>query len=247
MLSKINEVADSVFRLGSRHVNWYVVVDDQSVTVVDSGLPRQWTQLTDLLGAIGRSLSDIEAVLLTHADPDHLGNAERLSTEGAATVMVHEADVPAATRQVRIPPPKVALWRPQVLAALFHTISNGLLKWPTIASPGVIDPSTRLDVPGRPIAIHTPGHTPGSTCFAFDERDVIFVGDVLFNTDPNTGRTGPIVSPKGLSTDHVAAAISLSQIEGLNHRTVLFGHGDPFYQGIREVVRQARSHGKGER
>ncbi len=79
-----DEVADGVFCLGTSHVNWYVAVDGTSATVVDTGLPCYWPQLERLLTTIGRSPNDIEAVLLTHADPDHLGNAERIALETGA-------------------------------------------------------------------------------------------------------------------------------------------------------------------
>ena len=46
------------------------------------------------LGASGRRLSDIEAVVLTHAHFDHLGFAERARTDLGVPVWVHENDVP---------------------------------------------------------------------------------------------------------------------------------------------------------
>ncbi|MBT8212170.1 MAG: MBL fold metallo-hydrolase [Acidimicrobiia bacterium] len=37
------------------------------------------------------------------------------------------------------------------------------------------------------IAVHTPGHTPGSTCFVLDGAPIVFTGDTLFPGGP--GRT----------------------------------------------------------
>ncbi len=40
-------------------------------------------------------------------------------------------------------------------------------------------------------AIHTPGHTPGSVCFALEDRPVLFTGDTLFPGGPgNTSFEG---------------------------------------------------------
>jgi hypothetical protein len=34
------EVAPGIFRLGNRFVNWWLVQDDDGVTLVDAGLPK---------------------------------------------------------------------------------------------------------------------------------------------------------------------------------------------------------------
>jgi glyoxylase-like metal-dependent hydrolase (beta-lactamase superfamily II) len=39
-------------------------------------------------------------------------------------------------------------------------------------------------------AIHTPGHSPGSTCFLLEQEGTVFTGDTLFNGGPGaTGRS----------------------------------------------------------
>ncbi|MFJ5696445.1 MBL fold metallo-hydrolase, partial [Arthrobacter sp. NPDC093125] len=39
-------------------------------------------------------------------------------------------------------------------------------------------------------AIHTPGHSPGSTCFYLASEGTVFTGDTLFNGGPGaTGRS----------------------------------------------------------
>ena len=42
---------------------------------------------------MGRTIDDVQAVLLTHAHDDHIGFAERIRTEASIPIGVHEADV----------------------------------------------------------------------------------------------------------------------------------------------------------
>src|SRR5437764_2088410 len=85
-------IAPGVHRLGSRLVNFYLVEDGGRYTIVDAGLPGYFSQVPATLDALGAKLSDVDAVVLTHADGDHIGIAERLRSEAQATVHVHEAD-----------------------------------------------------------------------------------------------------------------------------------------------------------
>jgi len=41
-------------------------------------------------------------------------------------------------------------------------------------------------------AIHTPGHTPGSTCFTVDGSPILFSGDTLFPGGPGNTRRNPV-------------------------------------------------------
>ena len=240
-MSSAREVTDNVFQLGTRHINWFVVADNGALTVVDAGLPRYWPQLTDLLSQIGRSVSDIEAVLLTHGDADHLGTAQRIAATGGARVFIHEEDQPLAERQVKAPAPRLPLWRLKVAAFMTHSLSHGITRYPAISPTLPLRSGTRLDVPGNPLAVHTPGHTRGSVCFAFDCHDAVFVGDAMVNLDPVTYSPGVSVGPNAITADRKAAVASLTHLEDLTHRTVLFGHGDPIYIGIGEAARQARA------
>jgi hydroxyacylglutathione hydrolase len=100
------------------------------------------------------------AVLLTHAHLDHAGNAGSFAAQ--VPVYVHPDDVPAFT--------DYAAW-------------GGM-------SPADLDPVRDLrtfvdgDVlrfAGLSLAVlHTPGHTPGSSCFRVDDEVVVLSGDLVF-------------------------------------------------------------------
>ncbi len=86
---------------------------------------------------------------------------------------------------------------------------------------GVAVPGTE----GHLVALHTPGHTPGSVCFHETERDLVFTGDhVLPKVTPNVAKR-PGSDPDPLR-DFVS---SLGRLRHLpDSVTVLPGHEWPF-------------------
>ena len=93
----VTEVGTGVFRAGSELVNWYLVEDGGKVTIVDAGAPGYWPQLDEALTAMGRSRGDVEALVLTHGDGDHVGFGERARKELGIPVYVHPEDVTITT------------------------------------------------------------------------------------------------------------------------------------------------------
>jgi glyoxylase-like metal-dependent hydrolase (beta-lactamase superfamily II) len=59
------EVAPGIFRLGNRTVNWWAIVTPQGLTLVDAGLRRHFSQLSELLRNSGRPMDDVKAFVLT--------------------------------------------------------------------------------------------------------------------------------------------------------------------------------------
>ncbi|MET3936560.1 MBL fold metallo-hydrolase [Arthrobacter sp. OAP107] len=104
----------------------------------------------------------VKAVLLTHAHNDHIGAARELARAVGAPVWLNPED------QV--------LWE-QV--------------YPGTTPDKAIKDGDEFGVAGATLkAIHTPGHSPGSTCFHLEDEGTVFTGDTLFNGGPGaTGRS----------------------------------------------------------
>ena len=93
----ITRINDNVVRMGTRILNWYLLADDEGVTIVDAAVPGYRIQLGPGLRELGRTLADVRAVVLTHAHPDHIGCAEQLRQELDIPVYVHRDDEQLAT------------------------------------------------------------------------------------------------------------------------------------------------------
>ena len=90
------EIAPHLHRIGNDIVAAYLVDAPEGITVIDAGLPGHFRDLQNELQAMGRSLDDIDGVVLTHGDSDHLGFAERLRSDHGVPIYVHAADADRA-------------------------------------------------------------------------------------------------------------------------------------------------------
>ncbi|KRE71062.1 MBL fold metallo-hydrolase [Arthrobacter sp. Soil762] len=102
------------------------------------------------------------AILLTHAHNDHIGAARAVAEAVQAPIHLHPDDL--------------VLWE-QV--------------YPDQQPENSISDGEVFAVGGATLrAIHTPGHSPGSTCFLLEGEGTVFTGDTLFNGGPGaTGRS----------------------------------------------------------
>jgi glyoxylase-like metal-dependent hydrolase (beta-lactamase superfamily II) len=88
-----------------------------------------------------------------------------------------------------------------------------------------------LPLPGRPVALHSPGHTDGHCILHLPDRGVVFSGDALVTLDPYTGHTGPQVVADAATSDPDTALASLQVVAATGEQTVLPGHGMPWTDG----------------
>jgi glyoxylase-like metal-dependent hydrolase (beta-lactamase superfamily II) len=241
------KIADGIYGLGSELVNWYLVEDGGRLTAVDAGLPKFHETLEADLRTIGHAPGDVDAVVLTHSDSDHTGVVRPLR-EAGARVLIHAADdqtlrKPGPKKGDAAPPralPRVA-WRWRFWRVIGHMARGGGGKPPKIEGAETFADGDVLDVPGRPRAIHTPGHTDGHSVLLFEGRNTLFVGDALCTVNFLTGRPGPQVMPGPTNVSTSQARESLAAIEPLDAKLLLPGHGEGWHGTPRAAVAQARA------
>ena len=75
-------------------VTWSRVylIDAECLALVDSGLPWSASKVLRYIRAIGRDVSDLEYILMTHSHPDHTSGAHAIRQSTGAKVVSHAHD-----------------------------------------------------------------------------------------------------------------------------------------------------------
>jgi glyoxylase-like metal-dependent hydrolase (beta-lactamase superfamily II) len=234
------KIRDGIHRLGNGMVNAYLVEEGGEVTIVDAAMPGYWRMLPAELAAMGRTLEDVRAIVLTHGHSDHIGFAEKARRELAVPVSVHELDARLARGEVPNPAKGTG---PVRILPLLRFIGLGLAKggWhiDRLTQVSTYGDGATLDVPGAPRVILVPGHTPGNAALHVASHDALLVGDAFSTLAVTTGARGPIIAP--FTADADEALRSLDRLAGLEAGWVLPGHGEPWTGGVDEAVRLVRA------
>lgn len=244
----LRDVAPGVHLVEHSFTNYYLLEDEGGITVVDAGLATGWPTLSGALREIGRGLPDVRALVLTHAHFGHLGFAERARRELGVPVFVHENDAPL-TRQPRQyaherARPLYAALYPRSAPIVVSLLANRAW-WPSpvreVRRFG--SEAGELPVPGSPRVVFTPGHTLGHAALHLPDRDCVIAGDALVALDPYTALRGPRLVARAATADSERALASLDALAATGARTVLTGHGEPYYRGAQRAAEEARRAG----
>lgn len=206
---------------------------------MDAGLPGHWKDLVDELTSLGLSPADVKGVVLTHGDADHIGFAERLRRDHGVPVFVHAADAERARTGAK---PKVAAGPMRLVPTLgFFAYALRKRAVPTTYVSEVVEvhDGDVLELPGAPVVIGLPGHSPGSIAVHVPSADAVFVGDALTTRHVLTGREG--MQPAPFTDDPAAALASLDRLAGVQASWVLPGHGAPWRGSPADVAAAVRA------
>jgi glyoxylase-like metal-dependent hydrolase (beta-lactamase superfamily II) len=239
-------VADGVHRIEDAYTNWYLIEEDGRLTIVDAGVPGSWRSLHEALRTLGRSASDVAAVVLTHAHFDHVGFAERARRAFDVPVYVHENDVPLTRHPLQYGHERSRAYYllTQVRAMpIVAALTRARAWWPDPIRSVVRFENGRLPVPGSPRVVYSPGHTLGHCALHFPERDVLLAGDAIVTLDPYTAKTGPRIVARAATADSTRALATLDALAETAAGLVLVGHGEPWREGAEAAVERARAAG----
>ncbi|MEN8113017.1 MAG: MBL fold metallo-hydrolase [Actinomycetota bacterium] len=243
MRVEVVHAASDVFLVIGPRTNWCLIRDGDAVTLVDAAWPKDHPFIVESLQQIGATPEQVEAVVLTHAHPDHVGVAERLRAEHDATVHAHRAEVGHATGQyhehVKTIELVMRMWRPATFAFAIGAIMHGGSAVKPVAEVEAFDDSP-LDVPGRPVPIATPGHTSGHCSFHLPDHGVVITGDALVNHNLLTNRPGPRLMPSIFTHDTEQAAASLDRLAAVDAGILLPGHGEVLHMTPADAVAEAK-------
>ncbi|MFH9708992.1 MBL fold metallo-hydrolase [Streptomyces luteogriseus] len=244
MRADVQQVADGTYLVHGSNTNWVILTEGDAVTLVDTGYPGDRQQLLASLAHVGSAPEAVTAVLITHAHDDHLGSAEYLRATYGTPVLLHEAEVPHARReflhQVSIGTVLANGWRPGVLPWAVHALRSGGTAHVPVTAPQAFPTPGALDLPGRPVPVHTPGHTDGHCAYHLPGTGVLISGDALVSGHPTARIEGPQLLPDMFHHERPRALASLDVLAELEGELLLPGHG-PVHRGpVRDAARRAR-------
>jgi len=214
-------------------INIYLVEDDP-LTLIDTGpkTDEAIVALKDQLLSIGHRINDIQRILLTHTHEDHCGQTARIQEACGARVHVHEWESDRLSKTVDYDHYKRIFKKGGVPAPVIEQFEAGFNRI-TALQDAVTNFETYRDGDefnfgrGSLLAVHTPGHTTGSTCFWRESNRLMIAGDtVLKKISPN-----PVLFPDPIDTSRRFQSlgeylVSCARIKDLSPTLIHTAHGD---------------------
>lgn len=193
------------------YVNCYLIVESDSLVLVDAGNKGDFKRITRQIKRLGFSPEDISLIFLTHGHMDHVGSANRLREQYDIPIAMAEADV-NATR------PMEGRGRVGRMLKLLSTTSlntkNNIT--PDILLEEGID-LTRYGLYADVLSLQ--GHTQGSMALLFDDGKFI-AGDIFMNM------SSPSIAH--IAEDYPTLEQSVGRLKKLHPAVIYPGHGKPF-------------------
>jgi glyoxylase-like metal-dependent hydrolase (beta-lactamase superfamily II) len=223
-------VVPGLYQLSLGIVNAFLIQEDSSLTLIDTGAPGSLGRISRALASLGHELGDLDSIVLTHCHADHAGSVAALQQETGATTFMHAVDA-ALTQEGRAARSMSAapgLWRNMVTRFLVRGM-------PQEIEPADIDEELDdgqiLDVGSGLEVIHAPGHSAGHIALLWHKHDgVLIAADAAANL---FGLGYAIVYE-----DLEEGRRSLVDLSMRSFETAVFGHGGPITRGAGERFRR---------
>ena len=211
------KIIDNVYIVPGVMANSYILVDADGLTIIDTGLPRSEKKILAYVASLGKSVSDVKRIILTHSDLDHVGGLAALQkATGARTYASKiEAEFIAEGKSSRpIQSSRLSLRR--ILFALMRPF----FKATPFQVDEIITDGQMLPALGGLRVVDTAGHTPGHISLFAPAAGILFCGDSMV-TDEN----GIHGSRSGLTWDEAKARDAEKRQATLGAHIVCSGHG----------------------
>jgi hydroxyacylglutathione hydrolase len=197
-------------------VNCYLVKTEAGFVLIDTGPSNGRAELESELTRAGCKPGNLELIVLTHGDFDHIGNAAYLSAKLGARIALHKDDIAMAEQGDMFWNRSSANAILRILTPVLYRFSRSNRFKPDVYMEEGYDFS-EYGFDARALSI--PGHSKGSIGILTAGGD-LFCGDLLTNLDqPATN---------SIMDNPVDCEASVKKLRGFEIDIVYPGHGRPF-------------------
>jgi glyoxylase-like metal-dependent hydrolase (beta-lactamase superfamily II) len=211
------KIIDNVFLVPGVIANPYLLVDNDGLTIIDTGLPRSERKILAYVAGLGKSTRDVKRIILTHSDFDHVGGLTALQKATGARTYASgvEAEAIAAGKPSR----QVKTSGFSVMRMAFSLLRPFMRSVPFQVDEILVDGQI-LPALGGLNVIDTSGHTPGHISIYAPSVGVLFCGDSMVTDEEGIHGSRP-----GLTWDDARAREAERKQAALGARIVCSGHG----------------------
>ena len=237
-------------------INVYLLLPpsgSDDLVLIDAGVrtDESWEALRVGMKEFGFRVEDVTLLLLTHAHPDHYGQARRIQRTSGCDVYIHAAaresferyehDDPARREAVAF---HYARWGvPEELRSLRMGPAGVETYVESIEPDRYLADGDRIEHGGLEFeVIHTPGHCPEEVVFWVQEERMLFSGDHLL---PDITPVPLLHIPETPNAPRVPSLVryleSLERVLPIPARVIFPSHGEVFSDHLR-LIRSYRLH-----
>jgi glyoxylase-like metal-dependent hydrolase (beta-lactamase superfamily II) len=225
------ELAPGIVAVGDKSRGWvraFLVADGTDLTLVDTLGAEHPFPILAAIRRMGRSVSDVKRIWLTHAHFSHLCGLRTMKELSGAKVCSHafEADIVSGDRKAQrvsiVPKRPLRAYIPFQLG-----LALGLGDHPPCdVDEGLVNEQEE----GGLTVLHTPGHTPGHLAFWSEKHKVLLSGDAIV--------TWPELAPgwDSFTLNERQRRESLHRMAERAPEKVGVGHGEPILGRAAERV-----------
>ncbi len=205
-------------------LNTCYILKDKGAVLIDGAWPGEAKSFSKLLSDSGIRPEEIQLIILTHGDFDHVGGAREIQELTGAKIVMHQKDSEYLEKGIFHWPEGVTAW-----GKISRTIMMPFVKIKGKFPPAKVDillgdgnfSLQEYGIPGK--IVHTPGHTFGSISVVLDSGDA-FVGCLAQNKAPFVFRPKLPIYAKDLEL----LKESWIKVINMGAATIYPGHGNPF-------------------
>jgi glyoxylase-like metal-dependent hydrolase (beta-lactamase superfamily II) len=211
---KISALREDLLQVRNYAVCFYVLRDDDSLYLIDTGFIGGISCLDHALARKGWDKIPIRGIILTHGHLDHILNVSELAKRHGAWIAAPRLDADYYVG-------KAVYHGISRITGVTEAIGRKVLSFQTFTPTRLIDDGDQLDIWHGLEAILLPGHTAGHTGYYCKKLGLLFSADLFASCS-----SSPCLPPKVFNANSEQIPISVNRALQLEITGVVPNHCD---------------------